>query len=148
MHVAKLTVLLISALFSQALYAQCEVKTKEVFSCLTEKKKQIEVCDAGQTINYSYGKVGKPEIAIKVPRADASTFQWAGVGSWMSYSVNIPNGKTVYSVSWGVDRMDEKHPIEAGVIATVNGKQVANVKCVESTIRQNLEGINLKPSDI
>lgn len=66
----------------------------------------------------------------------------------MTYGIDIPNGNTIYSVSWGLDRLDENHPIEAGVVANINGKMVANVNCVESTIRHNIEGINLKPSDI
>lgn len=148
MYFTKLTVLMISACFSQGLYAKCDVKSKEIFSCFTEKKKLIEICDATKTINYFYGKVGKPEISIKVQRADASTFEWSGVGRWMTYGIDIPNGNTIYSVSWGLDRLDENHPIEAGVVANINGKMVANVNCVESTIRHNIEGINLKPSDI
>ena len=147
MNLAKISVLIASALFSQSLYAKCDVGSKEVFSCLTEKKKQIEVCDAGKTINYTYGKVGNPEISIKVPRSEASTSQWSGIGRWMTYAIDIPNGNTVYSVSWGVDRVDDNHPVEAGVTATVNGKTVANVSCIESTVRQQIEDIDLKPTE-
>lgn len=136
------------ALFSSSIYAKCEVGSKTIFSCMTTKGKQIEVCDAGKTISYSFGKPQeKPEIVVKVPRNQASTYQWEGVGRYMSYSVNIPNGNTVYSVFWGVDRLSEEHAVEAGVNVETNNKSVATVKCSEKNIEQNIEGIALKPAE-
>jgi len=127
--------------------ASC-VGSKTLFFCNTVKGKQIEVCDAGDTIHYSFGKSGqKPEIAIKVPRDKASTYQWAGVGRSESYAVDIPNGKATYNVFWGVDRLTEEHAIEAGVNVLINNKLVTTVNCVEKGIINNIEGVNLKPTE-
>lgn len=130
-------------------WAQCNAGSKTVFSCTTTKGKVIELCDAGKTMVYSFGKPTQtPEIVVQVPRAAASTYQWQGVGRYMSYTVDIPNGDTVYSVFWGVDRLDEQHPIEAGVNVSVKQKQLASVRCDNNKkIVQEIEGINLKPTE-
>lgn len=127
--------------------AACEKGSKTVFSCLAARDKLIQVCDSGKTIDYSFGKRNlPPEIIVRAPRSDASTFQWAGVGRYLSYAVEVPNGNTTYSVFWGADRLTEAHAIEAGVNVEVNKKLVATVKCVgEKHIVQNIEGIDLKP---
>jgi len=132
---------------STAASAACENGNKTVFSCLTAKGKLIQVCDSDKTIDYSFGKPGlSPEIIVLAPRSAASTFQWQGVGRYLSYTVEVPNGNTTYSVFWGADRLADAHPIEAGVNVEVNKKLIATVKCVgEKHIVQNIEGIDLKP---
>ena len=50
-------------------FADCVKGEKILFACTTTKNKKIEVCDAGKTINYAFGKVGvKPELALNVPQ--------------------------------------------------------------------------------
>jgi hypothetical protein len=145
-------VLLVAALafgVSSGALAGCEKGSKTVFSCLTAKGKLIQVCDSGKTIDYSFGKPdATPEIIVRAQRNEASTFQWQGIGRYISYTVEIPNGKTNYSVFWGSDKLKEEHAIEAGVAVEVDNKTVATVKCVgEKHIVQNIEGIDLKPID-
>ena len=68
--------------------ADCGPGQTTVFSCLTAKGKRIQVCDAGATIDYSFGKPDAPaEIVVRAPRAQAATSQWSGVGRYISYSV-------------------------------------------------------------
>lgn len=133
--------------------ADCEKGSKTIFSCTTAKGKVIEVCDSGKTIDYSFGRQNsKPEIVVRTPRKEASTSQWQYVGRHMSYSVEIPNGNTVYSVFTSVDRLpegDNKEPeLEAGVAVESNKKHIANVMCDnKKPIIANIEGINLKPTE-
>ena len=137
----------LAALFTANVYAECK-NSKTVFSCTTTKGKQIEVCDADKTIDYSFGKAqGKPEISIQVPRDQASTFQWAGIGSSISYAVDIPNKNTTYNVFWNADKNSEDHPVEAGVNVLVNKELVATVNCSGKDIVNNIEGVNLKPTE-
>lgn len=127
------------------LNASCS-NSSTIFYCVTKKGKQIEVCDKKSTIEYSFGKLkSKPEIVINVPRKEVTTSQWNGIGSYMSYSIDIPNANTIYNVYWGVDRMNESHPVEAGVNVFVNNKQVATVEC-NNKIENNMEGIDLAPT--
>lgn len=137
----------LTVLFATNVYASCE-NSKTLFFCNTVKGKQIEVCDADNTINYSFGKARqKPEIAIKVPRDKVSTFQWAGIGRTESYAVDIPNGNVIYNVFWGADRLTEDHTIEAGVNVLVNNNLVTTVKCADKDMVSNMEGVNLKPTE-
>ncbi|QFY43032.1 hypothetical protein F6R98_10730 [Candidatus Methylospira mobilis] len=135
-------------LFSSTVMADCDSGSKKVFSCLTKSGKLIEVCDSGKSIDYSFGKPNlKPEIVVRSPRSEASTSQWNGVGRYLTYTVNIPNGNTVYGVFWGSDRLSDKHAIEAGVNVEVDGKLVATVNCAGKNIVQNIEGIDLKAAE-
>lgn len=133
--------------------AECGGGGKTIFRCKTVNAKRIEVCDAGKTLVYAFGKPkAKPEIVLRVAKDRASTTQWQGFGRYMAYSVEIPNGKTLYSVYWGVDKLlegDDKPPaIEAGVTVTVNRQTVATIRCDDDgSIVQEIEGIPLKPTE-
>jgi hypothetical protein len=141
-----LVLAVITSSTSSSAIAACEKASKTVFSCLAEKGKVIQVCDSGKTIDYSFGKPNAPEIVVHVPRSETSTFQWQGVGRYLSYSIEVPNGNATYSVFWGADRLTDEHKIEAGVNVEINKSRVATVKCVgEKHIVQNIEGIDLKP---
>ena len=135
------------ACLTGAAMAACPSDDRVVFSCVTKKAKLSEVCDLDQQLSYSFGPAGKPELALRVPRAQASTRQWEGMGRTISYSVDIPNGKTTYSVFWAADRMDENADISAGVEVIINGKSAATVSCnPKKDIVQNIEGIKLRPT--
>jgi hypothetical protein len=128
-------------------WAACPSDDRTVFSCTTTKGKSLEVCDLGNNIAYSFGPAGKPELSLQVPRARVTTRQWEGMGRTISYSVDVPNGKTVYSVFWAADRMDEAADIAAGVEVIINGKSAATVSCnPKKDIVQNIEAIDLKPT--
>lgn len=134
-------------LFSPTLYAKCEKDSKVLFSCLTEKGKQIEVCDTGKNISYSFGRPHvKPEIVVSVARDQASTSQWNGVGRYLSYAVDIPNGETVYNVFFSTDRLSNEHSIEAGVNVMIKNNLATTVNCSGKNITNNLQGVDLKAS--
>lgn len=142
-----LLVLLLTYSASAGVQAACINPAKTLFSCDTQKgQKQILLCDNQATIDYSFGKKGqKPELALSVPRAEASTWQWAGIGRYISYSVTIPNGDYVYSVFWSADRLSEAHAVEAGVNVEKKGELLATILCTEQGMVNNLEGVKLKP---
>ena len=131
-------------------FAACRKGSETIFSCITGKGKVIEVCDSKKTIDYSFGTpTEKPEIVVSVLRTIASTTQWAGIGRWRTYSIEIPNGNTVYSIYWSADSLAQKNAIEAGVNVEIDQKNAATIKCVgENKIVQHLEGMDLKPTDL
>lgn len=128
--------------------AACPSEARTVFSCLTAAGKRIEVCDAGQTIDYSFGKpAARPEIVVRAPRRAATTYQWPGAGRYFSYSVDVPNGDTVYSVYWSADRMGADPDARGGVIVSIDGRERGTVRCARGAdIVQNIEGIDLAPT--
>lgn len=140
----KLVLIAVLLLIASSAYAKCTGKI--IFACTTTNGKQLEVCDNENAIEYSFGKAGKPEKNIKIDRKLASTYQWNGMGRYMSYSVEIPTGDTVYSVFSSTDK--NSGGIERGVNVLVKNKQVTTVKCNEKKkITDNIEGINLKPAE-
>lgn len=115
-------------LFTSLGFAKCNNPEKTVFSCLTAKAKQIEVCDAGKTISYSFGYPNsKPEIVVAVPRNKATKEHLMGTGCIRS-SVDVPNGSTIYRVYAVGTLRDELCP-EAGVEVISKQKTLATVKC-------------------
>lgn len=149
MRLVKVIFVISSLAFFSVSHANCDSGSELIFSCTTQKGKVIQVCDSVKTIDYSFGIPSKnPEIALMVKRNLVTTTQWAGVGSWINYSVEIPNANTLYSVFWAANRNSDKHEIEAGVNVIINNKNVATVNCsLEKDITNNIEGINLKPSE-
>lgn len=118
----------------------CPQGTKTIFSCLSTKGKRIEVCDAGLNLTYSFGAPEKTEISLSVPKASTTTTQWEGIGYVMSYSVNIPNGKTTYSVFQEANQRTEE--ASAGVNVLSGEKILATVNCGDSYL-SDIEGIDL-----
>jgi hypothetical protein len=119
-----------------------------LFSCDTENGKQILLYDAGQTIDYSFGRPNQtPELALNVPRTEASTWQWAGIGRTMTYSIEVPNGNVIYSVYWNFDRLAENRKEEAGVNVSIDQKIVSTVEC-SSNIVNKMQGVDLKKREL
>jgi hypothetical protein len=118
----------------------CSQGTKTIFSCLSTKGKRIEVCDTGSNLTYSFGLPEKTEISLSVGKSTTTTSQWEGMGYIMSYSINIPNGKTTYSVFQEANQKTEE--ASAGVNVLSGEKILATVKCGD-TYFSNIEGIDL-----
>ncbi len=128
-------------------YAECAPGGKLLFACTTMNAKHIELCDDAKTLGYAFGAtLDKPEMALRVPREQASTWQWQGVGRDESYTVDVPNGNTTYSVFWSRDRMKENSVPEAGVYVLVKQKLTATVKCRSESVQSHLQGVDLKPT--
>ncbi|TXH51584.1 MAG: hypothetical protein E6Q87_01330 [Cellvibrionales bacterium] len=143
------SIAVISAMFavlSCSAFAESTCASKVIFSCTTTKGKTVEVCDAGSTIKYSFGKKGAPpEMVLAIPRAAASTHQWDGMGRYMSYNVQIPNGNTVYEVFSSVDKIEQE--ITSGINVEIAGKHAATLTCKPGTGIDNIEGVELPPAD-
>ena len=109
-------------------FAKCPTPQKTVFECTTTQKKIVQVCDAGTTLSYKFGKsLAKPELQLKVARQKATTYQWNGIGPTESYTVNIPNGNTTYSVFSILDKNNFKST--SGISVYQNKKEIATLYC-------------------
>ena len=141
----KLIIGLAVAVCSHSLFAACPSQSKTVFNCTTTNNKVIQVCDAGNTISYSFGKANAtPELAITVPRNKVTTYQWQGIGRYENYAINIPNGKTIYRVNDSIDKIEQKYT--AGVDVNSNDKLLATLECAANKkITSKIQGIKLRP---
>ncbi|MGZ8215878.1 hypothetical protein [Methylomagnum sp.] len=147
-----LSVLLISAFIATAAQAACDPKSENLFACTVKKSgKRVEVCATATAIQYSFGKPkAKPELALSVPKNQASTYQWEGFGRVMAYSVNLPNGEVEYRVYAGSEKATEENPDGtsfAGVHVVKNGQQIAEIQCVDGTVTAALEGLKLRRAE-
>lgn len=124
----KIAVFMLALLPASFSFAKCANSEKTIFSCLTTKAKQIEVCDAGKTVRYSFGYPNaKPEIVLSQPRDKVLKEHFTGTGCIRS-SIDIPNGNTIYSV-YAVETLRDESCPEAGVEVIVKQKTLATVKC-------------------
>ena len=138
-------IIVVAVICSHSAFAACPSQSKTVFNCTTTNNKVIQVCDAGNTISYSFGKANDtPELAITVPRNKVTTYQWEGFGRYENYAINIPNGKTIYRVNDSLDKMSQQYT--AGVEVSNNDKLLATVECAANKkIISKIQGIKLRP---
>ena len=141
----KSTAIAISALlFASSVYANCEGKDKVLFACATEKGKQIEVCNFGQTVRYSYGRPNtKPEIVVIVPIEKVAGISWHASGRYITNAVIIPNLNAFYEVSWSADKLQESDELEGGVEVFINGKSKI-ISCQSAPSVGNTDGIHFE----
>ena len=127
--------------------AACPAGQTTVFACTTSNGKQVQVCDAGATLGYTFGRPGlRPELTFHVARERASTWQWQGIGRYMNYSVSLPNGKARYTVFSSVDRLADEPEPSLGISVEVQGRHVAQLTCEQEGSIENLFDIDL-PAD-
>jgi hypothetical protein len=130
-------------------HADCDAAKKVLFSCQTAKGKRIEVCNFGQTIQYSFGKSeGKPELRIAVPISKVTGVSCYTCGRYISNSVYIPNRNITYNVFWGGDKLSDTGKTEGGVEVIVNGESKARIACASEPIMNNSEGIVFKEPEV
>lgn len=135
--------LILALSHSASVEAACKLKT--IFSCTTTKGKTVEVCDAGEKIQYTFGNKGAAnELVLAIPRAVASTYQWDGIGRSMIYSVQIPRGNTIYEVFRLADKVSQE--VTSGINVVVDGKPAATLTCKPETVIDNIEGVALRPA--
>lgn len=134
--------LIIASLLSAGAWAN----PTTLFQCTTTNNKIINLIENKRVISYSFGKQGNPELSIAVPKSKASTYQWSGIGRYINYAVNVPNGNVNYRVFSGFDKIDQT--TESGVEVSKNGETIATVYCAPAKkITNNMEGVNLKSED-
>lgn len=122
------------------------IGSKTLFSCMTEKGKRVQFCQQGDTVTYSYGPEGAPEITLNVKNSDVMSRLWDGMGSNEFNEVYVPNGDVIYMAytSFIHPRGDEEAvAATAGLTVLKNGKSVAEIKCGK-TYHSELEGIEFK----
>jgi hypothetical protein len=145
-------IIMVGAIASFNALATCAKGSKTLFACTTAKGKRVEVCDAGKTIGYTFGKPGaKPEIVLNVQRKLATTYQWNGVSTYFGNKVSITSGKTIYTVFYEIERpltgdLDRKLKEEAGVEVEVNGRHLTTIQCAKKNIVSDMDDVDLEPT--
>lgn len=133
----------LALLFGGNAWAACAASAI-VFSCATGKEKRIEVCEVGDQFEYSYGRPNTPaEIKVRVDKTQASRLSWRGPTRWRFYSMDFPNGKTVYNVYWGAESETAHAAQEGGVNVLAADTVTATVSCNPTKIIQSMKAPTL-----
>jgi hypothetical protein len=152
---------------------KCDDGGKTVFSCLTDSGKIIQLCNSGKKISYSFGKKDeKSDIVVSVPHSKATTFQGGNSYSSKYYSIDVPNGNTIYRVflSWDSDYSASDYnsdgqfdgdmtvnDVSGGVEVQIKHKVAATIKCSNQSLPHTpntidefnkISGVNLKEKDL
>jgi hypothetical protein len=123
-------------------HAMCVSGSMPIFSCTTQREKQIEICESAVGVEYSYGPIGaRPEIVVRASRTQVGRRQWMGAQRWVFRALDIPNGKTVYNVYWGADGQNPEDVQEGGVNVIDNDTVIATVTCQPGSIIQDLDSV-------
>ncbi|WP_118791838.1 MULTISPECIES: protein Gly1ORF1 [Neisseria] len=109
-----------------------------VFSCKTDNNKYIEVEKINPNLyEYSFGSMGKKEIAIRNSKADllGRSDRWQGIGRGRWATMKFQNGKFIYTVWTSFDPVE--HTESSGIIVEGGGKEIARVGCTSKTAQAN-----------
>lgn len=126
----------------------CEPGEKLVFSCPTETRKLVEVCQAPTAIHYTYGKPGQP-AELKLSEKN-QTFIWEhgeGVGSGVGDDLLFKNGATSYTISH-VRNFDDSTDTEAHILVRQPGKEDTYIQCASGKAKFNPNAIKAKSREM
>lgn len=141
------TVALLICISPSAVLA-CEPGEKLVFSCPTDTRKHVEVCQAPTAIHYTYGKPGQPP-ELKLSEKN-QTFVWEhgeGVSSGIGDDLLFKNGATTYTISH-VSSFDDISDTEAHILVRQPGKEDAFVQCASGKAKFNPSAIRVKSREM
>jgi hypothetical protein len=141
------TVALLLCLSPSAVLA-CQPGEKLVFSCSTDRGKQVEVCQGPTAIRYSYGRPGQP-VELKLSEKN-QTFVWEhaeGVGSGVGDDLLFKNGATHYIISH-VSNFDDITDTEAHILVRQPGKEDAYIQCASGKAKFNAKAIKAQPREM
>lgn len=135
------------AVLPAPLLAACPAGEAQVFSCTTDTKKAVHVCQGRDTISYHYGRPGQPP-EIVVPEENA-TFHWGhseGTGGVMD-DLHFRRGQVSYVLSYQGAADDPENRM-AHLAVEQPGKATSYRQCEEGSIRFNPKAIKAAPRDL
>lgn len=141
------TYLLVLALLPAPILAACPAGEAEVFTCKTDTKKEVHVCQGKDTISYRYGKPGQPP-EIVVPEKNA-TFHWGhseGTGGRLD-DLYFRRGQVAYVLSYQGAPHDPDNQM-AHLAVEQPGRPASYRQCEERSIHFNPEAIKATPREV
>lgn len=138
---------LLLCLSPSAVFA-CEPGEKLVFSCPTDTRKHVEVCQSATAIHYTYGKPGQPpELKLSEKNADFVWEHGEGVSAGIADDLLFKNGTTTYLVSH-VRSFDDPKDSLAHLTVMQPGKEHIYIDCVAENTKFNPSAIKAKQREM
>jgi hypothetical protein len=108
-----------------------------VFSCATALGNEIQLCDDGSSVRYTFGEPGRaPQLAITMPKGEVQKAPLREFGKVESYALKIPYREATHVLYWSLDDFGDEP--EAGVRVFVDDRLRATMQCVPGQSRSNL----------
>jgi hypothetical protein len=105
----------------------------EVFSCQIGAK-SLDLCHTGDTLVYSFGPEGKPELTIAEPLETLDFTPWPGIGRYYWESVRFRNAGFTYEVYSSIERGPDATTGRLAELTVFEGEtEVARLTCDEGT---------------
>ncbi len=101
-------------------------------------KKQLELCLTAETLTYSFGPKGAPEIALTEDIRDVVYTPWPGVGGTIWDAVIFTNGEISYEIWTSFKRDPENTLTEAGVNVLTSEQLLDTLTCAKGTVDTDL----------
>lgn len=120
-----------------------------IFQCHTAQNKIIEISRSDKLLYYSYGTNQKKDITIEedlynkeIPGMFSRNVILANKsGPYIYNNVTFENAEYAYTVTVLSDINVPSEKTFSGVYVTKNGSQIAKIKCVNSTIKDQFESL-------
>lgn len=110
--------------------ATCEAGVPILHCLANDGAKEIALCLEGDRVRYSFGTPGAaPDLTLSETVAEVKHQPWNGVGRSIWEATRLFNKGYVYEVFLSVDRLDEDHPISAGVTVLRDDETLATIAC-------------------
>lgn len=105
-----------------------------IFSCMPEGKKKVSISQKGDTITYTYGRVGdSPELRISRPKSDLRISLEDTSGRSISSSVSFTSGEYTYTVYSSIDRISDYQDPKSGVLIKRRNSYLSNITCIQGS---------------
>ncbi|MGL4319628.1 MAG: hypothetical protein ACRCS3_02085 [Paracoccaceae bacterium] len=129
--------LLLFAFVPLPAFAACEGET--LVSCPIGGN-QLQVCNEGDLLTYSFGLPGAPDLQLASRPEEAYT-PWNGIGRSLWETITFANRDVTYEVIFSFDRMDENAQPEWGVVVVKGDDIIANLTCDSQAANVPFDGL-------
>lgn len=122
----------------------CDAGEQPVFSCTTDHGKQVEVCQAPQSIHYAFGAPNKP-AELRLSKANEAVVweHFEGVSSGVEDDLTFNNGSTRYLITH-VANFDDPSKADANIVVIQPGSANHYISCA-SGIKFDASAIKAEP---
>jgi hypothetical protein len=128
---------ILACFFPLPALAECTGET--LVSCPIGAK-QLQVCNEGDLLTYSFGPPGAPDLQLASRPQEAYT-PWNGIGRSLWETITFTNRNVTYEVVFSFDRMVEDAMPEWGVVVTQGDEIIANLTCENQLANIPFDGL-------
>jgi hypothetical protein len=129
--------MIIACLLPLPAFADCPGET--LVSCPIGAN-QLQVCNDGDLLTYSFGPPGAPDMQL-ASKPELAYTPWNGFGRTLWETITFSNRDVTYEVVFSIDRMDENARPEWGVTVLKGDEIAATLTCDDQRANIPFDGL-------